>query len=474
MDIWPPFPISISCYPWGSQGIRGNHNIFAALQQRNRISHINFSGITRMEMEQFAAMMDEPFPALTDLRVRTLETDLGPAGKAELPDSFLGGSAPRLQSFVLEGTEFPALPNLVLSASHFQHLHLLRFPDAHVGYISPEAMVTFLLPLHNLKALTLGFAFGRRPSRMSPPPLTHALLPSLTEFQFHGTSEYLLDFIARIDTPMLDSLQMTLTLGFIPNLQFHKFINRTDRLKPFIQAEVYLRSDEAQAIFKSPANPGLDITYEMSGPLDNMMRLYERLRTIPSQVERLELCGEDWEELDFSIEYDWNEDLYDPLWPQLLHPFVSVRSLYVSEKLGPFVAYTLANPTEESVTEVLPRLENLFLEGLGSSGFVEETIKPFVSARQLSGHPVTVRRWEQKSAFGSSPGGLPFRSCGHLIFVSDCAPRQFELQYVQCPAPRHRVWTCLHVHTRCLYLCVAYIYGYSYIAQLTAIPKSAF
>jgi len=395
LDIWPPFPISLSCNPWLSEG-RGNHNVFAALRQPNRISQIDFSGVTYTEVEQFAAAMDEPFPVLTDLRVCTFAMDVDPVGTAELPDSFLGGSAPRLQSFVLERAAFPALPNLVLSASHFHYLHLRYTP--HAGYISPIAMLTFLLPLHNLKSLTIGFLSPEsRPLQMSPPPLTHALLPSLTKFQFTGANEYLVDFIARIDTPMLDSFRMTLFSDGIPNIShLHRFIDRTDRLKTFIQAKVYFRSWEVQAIFKSPANLGLDITCNVSDwPLPSMVRLYEQLLTIPSQVEQLELYGEAWDELDFSIEEVWQQDLDGPLWLQLFNPFVSVKSLYVSERLGPFVAYALAKLAGESATEVLLTLDNLFLEGFGSSEFVQETIKEFVSIRQLSGHPIIVRCWER-------------------------------------------------------------------------------
>ena len=448
LDIWPPFPISLSCYPGGRRGTRGNHNIFAALQRHNRISQVNFSGITYMELEQFAAAMDEPFPILTDLFVRGLEMDVDPSSIAKLPDSFLGGSAPRLQSFVLEGTAFPALPNLVLSASHFQYLHLLDIP--HAGYIPPELMVTFLLPLHNLKCLTIKFTFPEScPFQMSHPPLTHAVLPSLTGFQFNGPSEYLVDLIARIDAPMLDSFRVTFFSDVIPNIsQLHKFIDRTDKLKTFIQAKVYLRPWEVQAIFNSPSNLGLNITCEVSDyPLGAMTRLYEQLLTIPSQVEKLELYEESWDELEASNEEEWQvvEDLDDPLWLQLLNPFVSVKSLCVSNRLEPFITYVLDKLTVESVTEVLPALNNLFFEDFRPSGFEEKNVESFVSMRQLSGHPVIVQRWERKLGFGSSLGGSPLRSCGHLVFFSDCTPPQLESQYVQCPAPHHRVWPCLHV-----------------------------
>jgi hypothetical protein len=350
--------------------------------------------MTWQEMELLASAMDSPFPVLTDLRVSPSESDL----PAELPDAFLGGSAPRLESFVLDGVIFRALPNLVLSATHFRYLQLLDIP--HAGYIPPEAMVTFLLPLHNLDELTIGFISPEsRPLQMSPPPSVRALLPSLTDFQFNGVSEYLIDFIARIDTPMLYTFWMTFYSDTIPNIsQLHQFIDRMDRYKTFTHAKVLIRPWDVQAMFESPANLGLDITYIMSEasdlPIVSMTRLFEQLLTITSQVEQLAFH-------EFAIEEEeWQYLVGDSQWLRLLNPFVSVKSLYVSEALGPFVASALKKLTEERVTEVLPRLDNLFLEGLGSSNFLEETIESFVRMRQLSGHPVILRRWEWESGWG--------------------------------------------------------------------------
>ena len=70
-----------------------------------------------------------------------------------------------------------------------------------------------------------------------------------------------------------------------------------------------------------------------------------------------------------------------------------MKSLYVSVGLGPFLASVLEELAWDKATEVLPRLGNLFLEGLGSL-LVEENIGSFVSMRQLTGHPVVVQRWE--------------------------------------------------------------------------------
>ena len=392
LDIWPSLPISIFCHSRGKD--RGNHDLVAALQQRSRISWINLSCTTWEEMKQFATAMDKPFPVLTHLYASISDTNLtAVTGARLLPDSFLGGSAPRLESFDLQDTAFPALPNLVLSASHFSYLRLRHIPRA--GYIPPETMVTFLLPLYNLKVLDIGFFSPESPTlQITPPPSTHALLPSLTTFWFDGDSDYLADFIARIDTPMLDNLQiMTYFSDPIPNVpQFHKFIDRADRIKTFTQAEVHLNTDELDVIFKSPSNLGLSISCETSDPpLVAMMRLLAKLLSIPSQVERLELH-------EFAIEEEWQDGIENSHWLQLLNLFVSVKSLYVDVGLGPFIAPALEELTEERVTEVLPSLENLVIEDLGSddSEFVEETIRSFISMRQLSGRPVVLRRWDRE------------------------------------------------------------------------------
>ena len=342
-------------------------------------------------MEQFASVMDGPFPALTDLCVSPYLGDF-PAG---LPDSFLGGSAPRLRSFVLEDCAFSALPNLVLSATHFHQLHLCGIPPT--GYILPETMVTFLLPLHNLEGLTIGFTDPESPPlQISPPPSTHALLPSLTSFQFEGDSKYLMDFITRIDAPILDKFRMTFYSDTIPNIsQLHEFIDRIDRPKKFTHAKVFIGYSEVQAIFESPTNLELDFTFAIyftaDPPLVSMMRLFEQLPIISSQVEQLELH-------DISIE-EWIAEVSDSQWLLLLlNPFISVKSLYLSEWLASFIASALEELPGERVTELLPALDNLFLKGFGSSGSVEESIESFVSMRQLSGHPVILRRWELESA----------------------------------------------------------------------------
>ena len=60
---------------------------------------------------------------------------------------------------------------------------------------------------------------------------------------------------------------------------------------------------------------------------------------------------------------------------------------------------------EGRMTEVLPALENIFLEELEPSGPVREGIEQFVATRQVLSHPVTVSRWDRSFPSVTNSGG---------------------------------------------------------------------
>jgi hypothetical protein len=80
-------------------------------------------------------------------------------------------------------------------------------------------------------------------------------------------------------------------------------------------------------------------------------------------------------------------------WIELLLLFCSVRELGPSGKLIPHVATALVqslSPPGESATEVLPVLQNPFVERLRLSQPVKQAIGQFIDTRQLYGRPVAV------------------------------------------------------------------------------------
>jgi hypothetical protein len=146
--VWPALPLEIQ----DDITTKRVDNIISVLKLTDRVCKIDLDGVTESKMEEICTVMQEPFPDLTDLRLgaESVEPNAAPP---LLPDSFLGGSAPRLQSLILEFIPFPALPKLLLSATNLVLLHFLGIPDS--GYISPEAMVTCLSMLTSLRSLSL-------------------------------------------------------------------------------------------------------------------------------------------------------------------------------------------------------------------------------------------------------------------------------------------------------------------------------
>jgi hypothetical protein len=79
------------------------------------------------------------------------------------------------------------------------------------------------------------------------------------------------------------------------------------------------------------------------------------------------------------------------LWLRLLLPFTAVKNLYLSEEFAPGIAATLQELVGGRITEVLPSLENIFIEGYPEPfETFQENIGEFIIARQLSGYPLAV------------------------------------------------------------------------------------
>ena len=221
--IWPVLPIFV----WGYDHEKwGMDNIFAALEHVDRVCQLALLDIPSSELEKVLAAMQQPFPALTDLSLEFCdETPL------VVSPSFLGGSAPLLQSLYLSNIPFPELPNLLSSATHLVDLSLSNIPYS--GHFSPEMMATCLSALTRLKSIKIEFKSPRsRPvwkSRL-PPPRT--LLSFLTRLSFKGVCEYLEYLVARIDASLLDRLEITFFHQLIfDNPQLAQSFCRTPKIK---------------------------------------------------------------------------------------------------------------------------------------------------------------------------------------------------------------------------------------------------
>jgi hypothetical protein len=360
-------------------------NVIAAVEHgHDRISHISINNINGSELEKLAAAMQQPLPTLKYLRLRSYVTSA-----PQLPETFLGGSAPLLEYFKLSGIPFPTFPRFILSSTHIRYLTISNIP--HSGYISPNAMVACLAALPNLEHLAIGFDSPlSRPPQITPPPRTRIVLPALTRLIFRGVSEYFEDFVTQIDTPLLSELLVTFFMDLIFEIpQLRHFIDRAQRLKPFDRA----RMD----FYDGDINIGVglfELQIQCERPdwqLSSMVQIFGQQLPLLSHVEQLEII----QYTQADIEWIDNPDMDSSLWLELFHLFIAVQSLYVSAELVAPADATLQELTEERTMEVLPSLHSLFLEGLEPSGPVPEGIKSFVAARQLSAHHVAVQSWNR-------------------------------------------------------------------------------
>jgi len=330
-----------------------------------------------------------PFPELTHLDLWCLwSSDIFPPA---LPDSSLGGSAPRLRTLKLRDIAFPALPNLLLSASNLVTLSISHLP--HSEYISPEAMVACLSSLNRLKSLSFGSQWPRSfPDQPRPPPQT---LPALTDLTFQGATHYLDDFLSRIDTPVLNKFSMSLILDLVfdvPHLR--QFIGRAKGLKPYKATRVAFTTSSIQLELTEPLSLSLEMMCDMVGLKVHAMSLVcGQLSPFLSLVERLDLTADHWPSLS-QEEYHTVSSRF----VELFEPFTSVQSLYVSEGLIPFIALVLPQLIGERVTEVLPNLRDLFMGRPTLLEPVQKAMQPFVTARRLSGKPIVIHHWKGSEA----------------------------------------------------------------------------
>ena len=383
LNVWPPLPLLVYADESKTLGV---DNVVAALERSDRVREISIS-ISRSKSKDLWKAMQEPVPELIFL---DLKSNNEHESLSIPPDSFLGGFAPSLQSLNFQYVPYPGLPKLLLSTANLTELSLSIIPPS--GYISPEAMATGFSALTRLESLTLDFKSSRpRPDRQSrrPPPPTRSVLPALTRFKFKGASMYLDHLVARIDVPRLNDFSIVffdLLDHDTPHLA--RFIHRTPYSKAFGKAHINFYIDDAVMVNLSSQTFGrgeLNLARLSAMPERCISYLTQvctsSLPAIPT-LEDLYIHGDRFQ--------DWQNFIENHQWLGLLRAFIYVKNLYVSEEFIPSVVSALQELVGDQTTEVLPILQNIFLEGPQPSGPIQEGIQQFVAARQLTRHPITV------------------------------------------------------------------------------------
>jgi hypothetical protein len=214
---------------------------------------------------------------------------------------------------------------------------------------------------------------------------------------FTGVSEYLEDLVARIDVPLLHSLNMAF---------FHQLIFDTPQLAQFIS-----RSGRRQ---KDEAHNEAHVTFSISRvhvwlpePIDSELQVGVLCRQSDWQLSAAaQVCSSSFpqafiptvEHLYISEyilgEDPWRQDdIESSELLELLHPFTGVKDLFLSQIFAAHVAPVLQEFIVEGANDVLPSLQSIHLEGLEPSGVVPKAIEQFITARHISGHSIAVIPW---------------------------------------------------------------------------------
>jgi len=373
-------------------------NVIATLLQSNCVCRVSLHELVDWQLEKVLVAMQVPYPELTEIRLRLRHSHVDTLSVIPpIPDSFLGGSAPHLQHFELNGIPFPGLPKLLLSATHLVNLYLHHIP--HSGYISPEAMVALLSVLSSLKTFCFEFESPRSlpdcecPSVPSP---KRSILPALRRFIFKGVTEYLEELVTRIETPQLNEMDITF---------FHQINLDIPRLAQFINCTPTLGAGDKVCVEFD--DWGASVTLIVHHRTIGLKILCENKSPHRQLVSVTQVCNSSLHRLftvrDLYIAHGYwqlvwkNNAIKNIRWLQLLLPFTTVKNLYLSKVFAPGIAAALQELVGGRITEVLPSLQNIFVKEFKPSGPFRENIGQFVDARQLSDHPIAISVWDEDS-----------------------------------------------------------------------------
>ena len=378
-------------------------NIVAALEHPSRVRYIDINGEAPL-IKKVAITLRKSFPVLTGLELGTSEDSVIPV---VLSRRFLGGSAiQHLHHLHLTDISFPQLSSPLSSARNLLSLTIAEMPAN--GYISPDAMVKSLATLTRLEHLYISFYEEISPSDQwgsHTHPQTRTILPALTDLNYDGRSEYLEEFLARIDTPRVNSVKIEYSIHRIQALQLSRFIERTEIVKidPFTRAQVYFSPDDSllglnrsqEAWTQGGFYLKIIGTVSFGVQVRVMMHLVGQLAaSVFSKVDDL------FVHRDNRKQQSGGMGLTKFL--RLFRLFPAVETLRLSGKLAVSVASALEDITEEMVTDLLPALSMIRISEC-DNGYPEDklddaddwmeevgSMERFLSLRQLSGCPVRV------------------------------------------------------------------------------------
>jgi hypothetical protein len=226
-------------------------------------------------------------------------------------------------------------------------------------------MAANLAALTRLEYLSLEFLTSSTPPGHSLPHGTRVVFPTLTSFLYKGQSAYLDGFVAQINTPRLNSIDIQYSLGFdFQVTELSKFIGYSNlRPSQFGHAKIYIKDKEISFKFYPKFNlvPTVAIQIPSIFP-----RQYAQVADLALLLRKTPAMVSDVVHLEIDSESDGPEEdkaLDNIRWVDLFYPFTSVESLRVSARFAKSVAEEMTAGMATDI-QVLPALTSASLEGV--------------------------------------------------------------------------------------------------------------
>jgi hypothetical protein len=398
----PPLPLVIDySNRTGTAARNDEENIHFGLQQHGRVLRVALwapSSILRMLLEP----MNKLFPKLEDLSLfSTTFEEMNPM----LPDTF---QAPDLRRLALHGIGLSTRLQLLSSAIALSTLTLTNIGAS--TYFPPGHLVTQLQGLPHLERLSIGFAvpipLPSSEGELLLAPISLVTLPILRWLTFQGVDVYLSNLVARVNTPLLERLSLTLFFDLTVTLvDLNELIRRTEGFKCLV-AEVVFSKDGASirvgCYERDIGELSLHVNREpLDWQIDSATQVLSALRNVLSTVEELTL--------DLNVDgmpLDWENTLDSSMWHELLLPFTGVKKLVIGSSLTEELSQALGSITGELVLEFLPELQGLeLLETERTKNAASE----FVKARESVGLPVVPLSVSPTTRYVDLPSVLKIR-----------------------------------------------------------------
>jgi hypothetical protein len=378
----PPLPLTIRYDTYRRMRAEDESGILLALSHCDRVRHISMENTDG----KFVMVMDNQFPILERVSIHSWTRVA-----VDLPVEF---QAPNLRHLTLWGASLPIGSPLLTTATGLVILELINILPSD---FPPSYILTRLALMAMLERLSITSQFlipSRDVESQLHQTLDTIILPNLRQFRFRGRATYLEGLVAWISAPSLSILRVNL-LDQLPLT--------VSRLCQFMQSSESLTFRAVQVTFRTLSVSLHAVPWKWDTPFTlqiecgylgwhvaSTVQFFGTLSPVLSFVEQVAFSHDE--------QPRWLSIVDRSQWRELLWPFTNVKVIHMKDGLISKILHSLPSDDGEPL---LPNIEEV---GYFGGSDPRDAITTFINERQVSGHPVSLRRVDSRMFF--LPGDL--------------------------------------------------------------------